>query len=135
MGDTIKVPTLDVSEEEIEPTEVNEEDACTLDVSEEEVEPSGLNEEGTCGVSAKDDGKENMADDRLNLLGAGSMTCEEEKVVIALVRGTGSPNEVIMKVKGNDISREDIRRLDGPRVPVTKRPIDLWLNDKILAFM
>ena len=97
----------------------------SLDGSEEELE------------SGAEEAAETTSIDLLNLLGTGAakMTGDEETEVIALVRGTGGSNEVIMKVKGDDIRHEDISRLDGPHVPASKRPTDLWLNEKILLFM
>ena len=78
----------------------------------------------------------NTASDRLNLLGSasGEMTREDEAKVIERVSVRGS-SKVIMKVKGDNITEDDIRRLDGPHVPATKRPSHIWLNDKILAFL
>ncbi|KAL7531433.1 LOW QUALITY PROTEIN: hypothetical protein ACHAXR_004040 [Thalassiosira sp. AJA248-18] len=53
----------------------------------------------------------------------------------AEVIGRRPLDETVIRVGSDDVTQKDMSRLDGPFVPTSKRPTDLWLNDKILAYL
>ena len=58
--------------------------------------------------------------DRLTLLSASTPPEDAMDAVWALVRGKRPPHEVVVKVRNDDVSQEDMSSLDGPHLPHAK---------------
>ena len=73
--------------------------------------------------------------DALSLLKETAFSNDCMDTVMALVHGSRSANDIVLKFGSDDISQSDLRRLDGPLLPKGKRNTDIWLNDKLLSYL
>ena len=86
-------------------------------------------------TSNSDHSNKSTSSDALDLLAPSPLSGDSIERVRQLVHGTRPANECVLKIGSDDISQSDIKRLDGPFIPPTKLAVDLWLNDKILAYL